>query len=319
MSQLAWAAVAGGVVSVGLLLIAVGFAPVYPALGDALRRLDPAIARQLVSAGPGLGGQELVEDGFADAAGRGPGGARQRWLRLQAQLVARLGRIPAIGIPRADLNLLGRSVDSFLLAKLGWAAAGLLFVPVVTGLMALVGLRLPIGIPVAASLAAAAGGFFLPDRDIKKRAARARGEMRRALCAYLDLAALAKAANYGAVDALSHAAAIGHGWAFGRIRDALSWAERHQLPPWAGLQRMAEDADIEELADVAAISRTSADGAAVFATLLARSASLRSALLAEDKGKANEASERMTLPGVALAFGFLTLLLYAAIARVTGL
>ncbi len=313
MSPLGWAAVIGVVVAAGILLVGYGLAPVYPALGPALRRLDPATARQLVPAGA------FTPDVGLDDAEPEPAPAQQWWARLQGRITARLGRIPAISIPSADLNLLERPIENFLLAKVGFAAAGLVVVPVFTWLLGLNGLEFPFAVPALASLAAAAGGFFLPDRDVKVRAGKARMEVRQALCAYLDLAALAKAANYGAVDALSHAAATGQGWAFARIRDALNWAERHQLPPWAGLQRMAEQADIDELADIAAISRTSGDGAAVFATLLARSASLRSALQAEATKTANARGEQMTLPVVALAFGFLALILFAVIARVLGI
>lgn len=315
MNPLAWAALTGVMTAGGLLLVGYGLAPVYPALGDALRRLDPAQARLLVPASTADHGLTGLDDAEAvdDPA------ARYHWPRLQAQLADRLGRIPAIRIPRADLNLLERPVEKFLLTKVGLAAAGVALVPLFVGLLAYNGTQLPFAVPALVSVAAAVGGFLLPNLDVKQKAKAARTEVRQALCAYLDLAALAKAANYGALDALSHAAATGHGWAFGRIRDALSWAERHQLPPWAGLARMAEQADIEELADIAAISRTSGEGAAVFSTLLARSASLRSALLAEAKTRANARGEQMTLPVAALAIGFLAAIIFTVIARVLGI
>jgi len=312
VNPLGWAAFAGIVVAGGVLLVGYGLAPVYPSLGDALRRLDPVTARQLPGGSSvGLSVGEDNDDDAADAAG---------WqARLRGQLAARVAGIPGLSVPTANLNLLARSTESFLLAKVGFAVAGLAVAPLFVGLLALNGITFPVVVPAAVCLAAAAGGFFLPDRDIAVRARRARGAIRQALCAYLDLAALAKAANYGAVDALTHAAATGHGWAFARLRDAITWAEQHQAPPWVGLQRLAEQADIEEMADIAAIGRTSADGAAVFTTLLARSASLRSALASEATGRANRASEQMTLPVIALAFGFLALMMFAAIARVVGL
>ncbi len=311
MTPLAWAAFAGVVAAGGLLLVGFGLAPAYPALGDALRRLDPALARQL----PGASSEGLGVDGD-DAPDPGAAGWQGRLRRRLAEWVA---RVPGLAVPSANLNLLGRSTESFLLAKVGFAVAGLAAAPLFVGLLAFNGIQFPVVVPAAVCLVAAAGGFFLPDRDVAVRARRARGEIRQALCAYLDLAALAKAANYGAVDALTHAAATGHGWAFARLRDAITWAEQHQAPPWVGLQRLAEQAEIEEMADVAAIGRTSADGAAVFATLLARSASLRSALASEATARANRASEQMTLPVIALAFGFLALLMFAAVARVIGL
>jgi tight adherence protein C len=76
---------------------------------------------------------------------------------------------------------------------------------------------------------------------------------------------------------------------------------------------------VEELADLAdVIALAGDDGAAVADTLAAKAAALRTRQLAESSTAANAASEKLTLPGVVLAFGFLVLVCYPALARVLG-
>ena len=72
-----------------------------------------------------------------------------------------------------------------------------------------------------------------------------------------------------------------------------------------------------DLADILAVAGD--DGAAVYDALTAKAASLRSQQLAAAKAAANTASEKLTLPGVLLCFGFLLLVCYPGIARVLGL
>jgi hypothetical protein len=72
-----------------------------------------------------------------------------------------------------------------------------------------------------------------------------------------------------------------------------------------------------ELDDVAEIMRLSGeDGAAVYATLRARAASLRTALLTDAAAEANAASEHMIMPVAFLGVTFMALLGYPAFARV---
>ncbi len=91
-------------------------------------------------------------------------------------------------------------------------------------------------------------------------------------------------------------------------------------PPWETLAAVAGEIGVDDLADLADILAAAGDdGAAVYDALTAKAASLRSRQLAAAKAAANTASEKLTLPGVLLCFGFLLLVCYPGIARVLGL
>ena len=74
---------------------------------------------------------------------------------------------------------------------------------------------------------------------------------------------------------------------------------------------------VAELGDLADIMRLSGeDGAAVYTTLRARAASLRSQLLSADAAAANAASEHMIVPVALLGIAFMALIGYPAFARI---
>ena len=58
------------------------------------------------------------------------------------------------------------------------------------------------------------------------------------------------------------------------------------------------------------------EGSTVYATLRARSASMRNALLSQELSAANVDGERMTVPVTALAMVFLALLAFPAVLRI---
>lgn len=303
MNGLVLAVLAGAGVAAGLVLAVVAVRPAYPALGDALARLDPSLARQLVAA--------TAQRPADPVAGLG-------WQRWRAQLMTAARRLPFVQLPSHDLVLLGMSTEGFLWTKVTAGLAGLAMGPVQALLWSVLGVGLPIAVPVGFSVVSGWVAFNYPDRQLRIRAARARRQVREAVSAFLDLVALGKRANLGPVDALKEAAVTGHGWAFGQIQAALDWAQNHQLMPWDGLQHLADRARIDELADVAAIARDSQGGGAVFGTLQARSAAIRESLLAAEKTRANVASQRMTYVGMGFAACFLVFLLYGAITRIVS-
>ena len=229
----------------------------------------------------------------------------------------RLAMLSRLDLPGRDLALVGDSPDRFLLKKLLFGALGLAFPPVLTALMAVIGLSLPLVIPGLASLALGAALFFTPDLDVRRRAAAARDEMRRAVCVYLELVALERVADAGTAEALQRAADVGDGLAFALIRDALVRAQLRGQPVWQGLANLGERVRLPELADVADIMRVSGeDGAAVYTTLRARAASLRTAVLTATAAEANAASEHMIMPVALLGIAFMGLLGYPAFARI---
>ena len=104
---------------------------------------------------------------------------------------------------------------------------------------------------------------------------------------------------------------------FTRIGDALLRAELAGQPSWTGLTDLAAETGVTELADTADMMRLAGrDGAAVYATLRARAASLRTQVLASSTAQANAASEHMVVPVSLLGLCFMALLGYPALMRI---
>lgn len=285
-------AAAGG----GLAIVLGGLTPTVPDLRAVLARIDTA------APAPTAGDASTVAPGW-----------RRCGDPLAAELAGRLG----VDRYRADLDLVGTTASTLVTHKVGYALLGLAFPAALAAAMAAIGTSLPFAVPAAASLALATVLFFAPDLDLRRRAAASRAEMRRAVCMYLELVALERAADAGTVAALDRAASIGDGRAFELIRDALFRAHLAGAPPWRGLRQLAEQLRVPELEDVADIMRLSGeDGAAVYATLRARAASLRTTLLTADTAAANAASEQMIMPVACLGIAFMALLGYPALARI---
>lgn len=286
---------AGALVGVGVTLVVAGLVPAHPDLRAALDRLDPRTAAQFTVTPDGRG---LI------------GVAR-------AQVLPRV--VETLGLRRftADLRMVDQTVEHLAVRKLGYALLGLAFPTVMALLLAVAGIRAPVVFPAALTAVGAGVLFVVPDVDLRRRATRARSDMRRATCVYLELVALERAADSGATEALERAATVGQSREFERIREALLTAEVTGKPAWAGLSDLADATRIPELGDLSDIMRLSGqDGAAVYGTLRARAASLRTQLLTATAAEANAASEHMTVPVALLGIAFMALIGYPAFARI---
>lgn len=217
----------------------------------------------------------------------------------------------------ADLAMTGMSATRLALAKLAYALVGLVFPLLMSAILTIAGLPLPLAVPAVVGLGLAAGLSLVPEVDLRRRAGEARVQMRRTICAYLELVALERAADAGPVESLERAAAIGDGSGFAHIRQALLRARLEGRTPWLQLSALADQLRVPDLGDVADIMRLSGeDGAAVLVTLRARAASLRTALLQADVAAANQASERMSIPVALLGVAFMALLGFPAFWRI---
>jgi Flp pilus assembly protein TadB len=288
----------GALVGLGVFLLLRALVVVeQPQLADALARLDGRSTAAPAVPLPQSG------DRWAQAAGRAGTWAATR---LPVGLRA----------PSQALALIGWSPEGYAARKVGSAAFGAVFVPLLTALLGATGVRVPVVVPVAGSVALAGMLFLVVDVVVRDQAAEARAQLRRALCSYLDLVSLRRDASEGPTIALERAAALGNGWVFRRITDALVAARLAGDPPWDGLRRLAADTGVPELADVADIAAVAAqEGASIAPTLRARAQSLRVQLLAEEEAAANTASEKLTAPVALLSIAFLLLFLYPALAR----
>lgn len=218
---------------------------------------------------------------------------------------------------RADLALLDRSYETFLATKFLLSAAAIVFIPILAGYFALLGLDVVIAVPVWLGVFFALIFFLLPDMQLRQEAAARRRDFRHAVSAFLDLVAMNLAGGRGVPEALMTAAGVGDGWAVRRIRDALSNARITGLTPWQALGDLGEEVNVDELRDLsAALALVADDGAKVRQSLAARAAGMRSRELAEIEGKAGERSQSMLVAQLLLCAGFLIFLAYPAVMRV---
>lgn len=242
---------------------------------------------------------------------------RQRWSDLALTLT---GVVAAPPSQRQDLAVLGRTRVEHATDKLTYAAF-FFSLPVLTAaVLAVAGLSIPTGLVVVAALGGAVGGVVVPDQTLKREGARRRHEFRHALASYVDLVVAAMAGGTAAEGALTSAAAIGSGWSFEQIRIAIDLAGRDNRSPWETLGALAHDLGLQDLSELtSSLTLVGESGARVRSSLTAKARALREHELADAQTEAEEASERMSVPVVALMVGFLGLVGYPALARVLSI
>ncbi len=279
----------GLLAGLGLVLAATGLAPARPGLAQALDALRRAPAP------PGT-----------------PAPARVRLLAAPLR---------ALGLPRqrmrADLAVLERPAAIHLADQTIAVLTGLVLPPIAVAVLAAGGVTFADGMPLWASLAGAAGGWWLAESTVHAEAQRRRDELRYALSAVLDLVVISLAGGAGLEQALDGACADGHGWAAQRLQRAVDTARLLRVPPWEALGQLGEDTGVIELTELAAtMSLAGSEGARIRDSLATRAATLRAHQAATLEAKANAATERMSMPVMLLAAAYLLFLLYPAVTAV---
>jgi|LSQX01.1.fsa_nt_gb Flp pilus assembly protein TadB len=294
MTTMQIAILSGVLVGAGLAAALLAVAPTRPALGEFLGHLSPS--SRLSRAIP------VEVSDYTD--------------RVGVWLVRHVPLSRWIKPPTKDLDLLQIPLHRFYADKAAHAAVGLVF-PLLFGVVAAVlHIPIPFVIPAAASLVAAAALSFLPDVNVKRRAAAARVEFAHALTAYLDLVAIARNSGAQTRQAMEVAAANGDSWAFVRIREALLDSKFSGRNPWDALRDLSESLEVTGLADLADIMRLSAeDNAAVYSILRATASSMRNSLMNADLAQANTATTQISYPQALLPLIFMVLLGAPAVIR----
>jgi tight adherence protein C len=293
------ALVCGAGVGLGGLLLYRGARPPRPALAVALDRMRPD---------------------YVDPAASGVLGGR---LEVEG---ARLGRRLAAAIDssglrlasaRSDLLVVEKPIERFYLDKVAFAVLGFLLVPALVASLGALGMVLPVIVPVWVSVVLGAGGFFLPDVLIKGEAAERRRGFCHALSAFLELVRINLAGGAGIEGALHDAVRVGQGWAFAVLRETLALARLSGETPWAALGRLGTELRIDELVELSSsLVLAGNEGAKIRESLGAKADSLRRHEAALAETKAQQASERMSLPVGLLLMGFLIFLGYPALSKV---
>jgi len=291
----------GALLGGGVALVVYQLVPYQPDLADVARRLTPPPRRPST----------------ADAATAPVAPDVQERLGIWAErhLPTRLLGV----VPAADLAVLRITRARYYGTKVSYAGLGLALPSLLTAFFTLLGIRLPIVVPAAATLALSAILFMAPAKDITASARKARADTARALTAFIELCALERGSGSGAAAALATAAGVGDTWIFTRIGQDLARARYNGQPPWDALTQLAADLNLPDLADIADIMRLAGDeNTQVYQALRARSASLRSALLSAELAEASQVEERMYLPASLLGLVFLALLMTPPLLRLFG-
>jgi tight adherence protein C len=294
--------VAGGAVGLGVFLFVFGLIPRKVSLARRVAAFDAGVS---VARPTSTFGQN-DESAFANKVGSGIVRfcAEQGW------------QFPSL---RASLRLTGRSLENYLATKLLLGLTGLLFVPILAGLLAVAGITISFVIPVWLGIMFGVLFFFLPDLELRSTVTRMRRDFRHAIGSFLDLVAMNLAGGRGVPEALMTASEIGSGWAFWRIREALMNARITGQTPWQALGALGDDVRVEELKDLAsALSLVADDGAKVRESLSTRATSLRRRELADLQGQAGEKSQSMLLAQMLLCAAFMIFLMYPAIRALMG-
>lgn len=220
--------------------------------------------------------------------------------------------------PTRELALLGIPVYRHYGKKVTFALIGLLIVPMLTVLLTALAWSVPIVVPTIGSVVMAVVLFWIPDADVRADAARAREEFSRAMGAYIDLVALERMAGSGARQSMELASEVGDSWVFKRLGEELARSRWSGLAPWDALHGLADEMGLPDLDDLADIMRLSQEGAQVYASLRARSAGIRAAMLSSELAKANATGERMNMPMSLLGVVFMAIMIAPALLRVMG-
>ena len=218
-----------------------------------------------------------------------------------------------------DLRLLNRTLEQHLGQKVLMAFFGLALPQLIVLAMYLAGTPVGLPIPMVASLGLAVLFFFVPDLTLRSEANARRDAFRHALGSFLDLVVISLAGGAGVESALRDAAAIGRGWAFAQLRQALDVATLTGETPWAALTRLGDELGVSELAELSAsVSLAGTEGARVRDSLAVKATSLRDHALAQAESEAQASTEAMALPVVLLFVGFLILIGYPAVDAILG-
>jgi tight adherence protein C len=211
-----------------------------------------------------------------------------------------------------DLEVWGSQV---LLGGLALMAIGALGM----GGLTLLGGGLPPSLAAGIVVFLGALSVALPLQDVHARAGTAREHFRQVFVTWLELVTLGQAAGAGVEGAMASACELGDDWALRCIAGALAAGRGAGVGPWEGLRALAAEVGVEDLARVAAsLSLAGTEGARVRASLSAAAGSLRTRALSESEGRANALTERLFLPAILLAAGFMLFILYPALSQVLG-
>jgi tight adherence protein C len=290
-----WLLLATLVGSLGVALLASGLAQARPSLRAAVRHLGRP-GRDRVTAPPAATGAFEVFRSFGAITLRHvPPGWVDRW--------------------RTPLRLIDRPVEVHVGMLVAAAIGGTALPFFALGALTTLGVAsLQLFVPAGLALLTAICAPLTVQADAMNRAEEVRIDLRHQLSAYLDMVTMLLAGNTGHEGALAQAARAGDGRLFQELRRRMREVATTGQSLVAALALVAEEYDLDELAQVAATTSLSvAEGAPVARTLSAKCATLRSTLASEQEAAARIRTDKVTPPLVGMALLFMALIIYPAL------
>ncbi len=163
-------------------------------------------------------------------------------------------------------------------------------------------------------------GYLIPDVELKKKAEARRIEFSRALTAFITLLGSSISGGGGITTAMSDAAAMGEGWVFVKIRDALDEANLSGDSPWLALDRLGRRLNVIPLIELAgSLTLAGSSGARITETLHSRAESSREKELADTRSEAEAKSSSLGLPVGLMLLGWAVFMAYPAVLSLMGI
>lgn len=291
MSALTIVLLAGALVGSGLWLIVTGWSPARAPLHVMLTRV----------------GQPVIElpEVAGDAIDTKVGRLARRFQPIERSLVPM----------RADLRVLHRSAEEQAARVAFYGALGFLWAPFVAAGARVVGIRVPIAMPLWAAVGGAGLGVAMAIRGVKPVAAARRKAFSHALSAFCDVCGMSLAAGRGVESSIEIASHAGDGWPFAELQSALRAGYVRGETPWDALTRLGNDADITDLTELAsAISLAGDQGAAVRDTVASKGKAIRERITSDAERSAASVTERMGVPAALLSLGLVVFLIFPSLA-----
>ncbi|MCY3967864.1 MAG: type II secretion system F family protein [bacterium] len=219
----------------------------------------------------------------------------------------------------SSLRVSGYSLEQLALAKVASLVIGGAFPLGIWFVALLVKVWVSPFLVAIASLVIGTLMFLLPDLLLRQKTKEQRKDFRHQMSVYLDLVGLHLSSGSGIERAMVESAKQGTAWGFVELQRSLQQAQLANKPLWGALEKLAEDLESSELAEIAAwLFLAGNSGSRVRSSLHIKAKGLRERALYEAEEEAQLATERMSLPVVLLFAGFLGLIGYPALAAIAG-
>ena len=217
-----------------------------------------------------------------------------------------------------DARMVGRSLESHVVAKFSGALLGGLLLGVGGGLgLSLTGVTMPAAVIVLLAVLGAGAGWWLPDSMLRTEAAKLRVLFQQSTESWLELAGQLVTAGADPFSALVTAASYSDQPVFVTLHDALRISAARGEPPWTGLRRLADERRLRFLDPFcASFEMSGTTGAGSRETILSQVEAARSKAMHEADAAAASSGEKMGAPLALIGGAFMVIMGYPPLAGI---